>query len=89
MVAYMIDVSELKDSEKVEELRTYLERALGVKPVLTDKAIRIPVPEGSNLPKKDVKDVLKRYLHSAGIKGDYRILSAPAPAFKIRKKATE
>ena len=88
MVSYNIDVSELKDSEKVKELTAFLEKGLGVKSVLEGKEIKISVPEESNIPRKEVKAVLKRYLHSADIKEDFRVLSAPSPSFKIRKKPT-
>jgi len=86
MVNYTIDVSELKDSEKVEGLSAFLEKELGIKAVVGAKEIRVTTPE--NVPRKEVKAVLKRYLHSAAIKEDFRILSAPSPSFKIRKKPT-
>jgi hypothetical protein len=86
MVNYTIDVSELKESEKVEGLTAFLEKELGVKPFIEGKEIRITTPE--NVPRKEVKAALKRYLHSASIKDEFRILSAPTPSFKIRKKPT-
>ena len=86
MVSYNIDISELKDSEKVEGLTAFLEKELGVKPLIEGKEIRITT--SNNVPRKEVKAVLKRYLHSADIKEEFRVLSAPSPSFKIRKKPT-
>jgi hypothetical protein len=88
MVNYTIDVSELKESEKIKGLTAFLEKELEVKSFLEGKEIKIFVPEERSLPKKEIKAVLKRYLHSAAIKDDFRILSAPSPSFKIRKKPT-
>ena len=87
MVNYTIDASDLKESEKVEELSAFLEEVLGIKPVVSGKEITVPIPEDSKLPRKEVKAVLKRYLHSAGIKEEFRVLSAPSPSFKFRKKS--
>jgi len=87
MVIYTIDASEFKESEKIEELRAFLDKSLGIKPVVSGKEITIPVPEDSKVPRKEVKAVLKRYLHSAGIKEEFRVLSAPSPSFKFRKKS--
>jgi len=87
MVNYTIDASDLKESEKVEELSTFLEKSLGIKPVISGKEITVSLPENSKIPRKEVKAVLKRYLDSAGIKEDFRVLSAPSPSFKFRKKS--
>jgi len=87
MVSYTIDASELKESEKVEELSAFLEEALGVKPVVAGKEITVSLLEDSMVPRKEVKSVLKRYLHYAGVKEDFRVLSAPYPSFKFRKKS--
>ena len=86
MVDYTIDVSELKESEKIEALTAFLEKELGIKPTIEGKEIRITTSD--NVPRKEVKAVLKRYLHSANIKEEFRVLSAPSPSFKIRKKPT-
>jgi len=86
MDSYTIDISDLKDSEKVKGLTAFMEKELGVKSVLEGKEIRITISD--NVPRKEVKAVLKRYLHSADIKEEFRVLSAPSPSFKIRKKPT-
>ena len=85
---YTVDVSDLKDSEKVEELGAFLEKRLGVKPLLAKKEIGISLPEDSEVPRKELKAILKRSLHSAGIKEEFRVLSDSATSFKIKKRGS-
>lgn len=83
---YTVDVSDLKDSEVIEGLRAFLEKRLGVKPLLKKKEVRLSLPEGSEVPRREVKTILKKYLHSAGVKDDFRVLSWTTASFKIKKR---
>lgn len=83
---YTVDVSDLKDSEVVEGLRAFLEKRLGVKPLIEKKEVRFSLPEESEVPRKEVKAMLKRYLHSAGVKDAFRVLSWTTASFKIKKR---
>ncbi len=82
---YKIDISELKDSEKAKEIGAFLERRLGVKPIVKKKEIKIALPEGS-VPRRELKAILKRALHYAGIREEFRLLSEAISSFKIKKR---
>ena len=84
---YKIDISELKDLEKeVEGLGVFLEKRLGVKPLLGKKEISFSLPEASEVPRRELKAILKRGLHSEGINKDYRVLSETTTSYKIKKR---
>lgn len=84
---YSINASDLKESEKIEALRAFLEKRLKDKPITDNKTIRISFKEGSEIPKKDLRLLLKKFLHSENLKEDFRLLSEEPDSFRIRKRA--
>lgn len=84
---YSINASDLKESERIEALAAFLEKRLKSKPINDNKVIKISFKEGSEIPKKDLRLLIKKFLHSAELEENFRLLSEALNTFTIRKRA--
>jgi len=94
MSSIVIDVSELRsfDSEEVKELGKFLKEKLKVELDVADREITVKPVKKGELPSKDyLRVLLKKYLHKAELKGDFRVIAGKEDTLiiKARKAAGE
>jgi len=90
----IIDVSELRSfaSEEIEELENFLKEKLKAEIDVADREITVKsAKKGEMLNKDYVRVLLKKYLHKAELKEDFRVIAGKENTFIIkgRKGAEE
>jgi len=85
-----VDVSKLRDydSEKVDELKKFLEAKVGVTIDTSgnELIIKFEKEEVSLMRRRFLKEALRKFLHRANLKKDFRIISGGEKAFIIKDK---
>lgn len=85
-----VDVSKLRDHdpEKVDELKKFLEAKVGV--TIDDKGnelvMKFEKEEASLMRGRFLREVLRKFLHRASLKEDFRVISGGEKAFIIKDK---
>lgn len=90
----VIDISELRSaaSEEIKELEKFLKDKTTAKVEITDREITLKPEEKGKIPSKDyVKVLLKKYLHKADLRLDFRVIAGKEGSLIIkgRKRAAE
>jgi len=90
----IIDVSELRsfDSEEIKELEKFLKDRLKAELDVADREIMVKPAEKGEMPSKDyLRVLLKKYLHKAELKEDFRVIAGEKDTLIIkgRKGAEE
>jgi len=83
----VIDVSELRsfDSEEVKELEKFLKEKLKAELDVADREITVKPPEKGEMPSKDyLRVLLKKYLHKAELKEDFRVIAGQKDTLIIK-----
>jgi 2-hydroxy-3-keto-5-methylthiopentenyl-1-phosphate phosphatase len=85
-----IDVSKLEEvnSEKVNELREYLDKKLGVNSSVDKNQIVLSFEEGEETLSRRayLRKLLKKYLHRAKLTNDFRVISGGKDIFIIKNR---
>ena len=94
MANVVIDISELRkvNSEQVEELEDFLKTKLHADIDVADREITVKPDEKGEAPRKDyIRVLLKKYLHKAELKEDFRVIAGKEGTLivKMRKTAGE
>jgi len=90
----IIDVSELRsfDSEEIKELEEFLKEKLKAELEVADREITVKPAKKGEMPSKDyLRVLLKKYLHKAELKEDFRVIAGKEDTLIIkgRKGAEE
>ncbi len=90
----IIDISELRRavSEEIKELEKFLKDKTKAKVEVADREITLSSGEEGEIPSKDyVKVMLKKYLHKADLREDFRVIAGKEGSLIIkgRKRAAE
>jgi len=90
----IIDVSELRsfDSEEIKELEEFLKEKLKAELEVADREITVKPAKKGEMPSKDyLRVLLKKYLHKAELKKDFRVIAGKEDTLIIkgRKGAEE
>jgi len=74
----VIDISELRDAygEEAEELEKFLKDKIKAKIDVADREITLKPGEKGEIPRKDhLRVLLKKYLHKADLKEEFRVIA--------------
>jgi len=85
----VIDISELRkaDSEEVKELEKFLKEKLQADIDVADREITVKTAEKGEAPRKDyVRVLLKKYLHKAELKEDFRVIAGKEDTLIIKER---
>jgi len=89
----VIEVSDLRDeySEKVEELEKFLKEKIKAKIDVADREITLkPGEKGRSLRKDHLRVLLKKYLHKADLREEFRVIAGKENTLIIKgRKLTE
>ncbi len=89
MSTIVIKISELrgKDEENVEDLAEFLEGGADATVGVTSDAITLNFEEGKKAPSKSyLRVLLRKFLHKAELKEDFRIISGQENVFIIKER---
>lgn len=89
MSSITIDVSELRkaESEQIAELQKFLKDRIKAKMEVTDQGITLKPGEKGEMPTKDyVRVLLKKYLHKAELKEDFRVIAGKEATLMIKER---
>lgn len=94
MSSIVIDISELRavDGDEVKELEKFLKDRIDAKIDVADREITLKPAEKGELPTKDyIRVLLKKYLHKAELREDFRVIAGKEGTLivKERKGAAE
>ena len=87
MSSLIIDVSELRsfDSEEIKELEKFLKDKLKAELDVADREITVKPAEKGEMPSKDyLRVLLKKYLHKAELKEDFRVIAGEKDTLIIK-----
>jgi len=90
-----IEISELRGNdgdEAVNDLKEFLEDKTGAKVEVTSREIFLQSEEKTKFPAKShIRVLLKKFLHQAELKDDFRVIAGKENAFviKLKKAAIE
>lgn len=85
----VIDISELRkaNSKKVEELEDFLKTKLQADIGVADREITVKPAEKGETPRKDyVRVLLKKYLHKAELKENFRVIAGKEGTLIIKER---
>jgi hypothetical protein len=85
----VIDISELRklDSEEVGELEKFLKEKLKADVKAADREITVtPTKKGETLKRDYLRVLLKKYLHKAELKEDFRIIAGPENTLMVKER---
>jgi len=85
----VIDISELRkvDSEEVKELEKFLKEKLQADIDVADREITVKPAKKGEAPRKDyVRVLLKKYLHKAELKEDFRVIAGEEDTLIIKER---
>jgi len=83
----VIDVSELRsfDSEEIKELEKFLKEKLKAELDVGDHEITVKPAKKGEVPSKDyLRVLLKKYLHKAELKADFRVIAGKEDTLIIK-----
>ena len=89
MSSIVIDISELRkmDSEEIGELEKFLKEKLKVDVKAVDREITVKSAKKDEPLKKDyLRVLLKKYLHKAELKEDFRVIAGPENTLIIKER---
>jgi hypothetical protein len=85
-----VDVTKLRDHDpgKVDELRKFLEAKVGVTINTSgnELVMKFEKEEASLMRRRFLKEALRKFLHRANLKEDFRVISGGEKAFIIKDK---
>jgi len=89
MSSVTIDISELRsfDSDEIKELEKLLKDKLKAEFEVADREITVKPSEKGEMTSKDyLRVLLKKYLHKAELKQDFRVIAGKDKTFIIKKR---
>ena len=88
MSTVVVNVSELQsfDSESVKSLADFLEGRLEGTVVLAKKEVTLEFEEGKEASRSCLRLLLRKFLHRADLKEDFRVISGGENSFIIKEK---
>jgi len=88
MSTVVVDVSELRsfDGESVKDLASFLEKRLDRTVVLAKKEVTLEFEEGKEASRSCLRLLLRKFLHRADLKEDFRVISGGENSFIIKEK---
>jgi len=85
-----IDISKLEevDAEKVNDLKEYLDKKLGVSSSVDGNQIILTFEEGEEALSRRayLRELLRKYLHRAKLTNDFRVISGEKDVFIIKNR---
>lgn len=85
----MIDVSELRsaESEQIKELEKFLKDKVKAEIDVADREITLKPAEKGEIPKKDyIRVLLKKFLHKAELREDFRVIAGKENTLIIKER---
>ena len=89
MSSITVDISELRsfDSEETKELEKFLKEKLKAEFEVADREITVKPSEKGEIPSKGyLRVLLKKYLHKAELKLDFRVIAGKEKTFIIKER---
>ena len=88
MSTVVVDVSELGrfDSDCIKELADFLEKRLEGTVVPAKKEVTLEFEEGKEASRSSLRLLLRKFLHRADLKMDFRVISGGENSFIIKEK---
>ena len=88
MSSTVIDVSELRsyDGESVKELADFLDKRLDGTVTAAKKEVTLEFEEGKEASRSCLRLLLRKFLHKADLKEDFRVISGGENAFTIKER---
>ena len=88
MSTFVVDVSELQsfDSDCVKELTDFLGERLEINVVASKKEVTLEFEEGKKASRSRLRLLLRKFLHRAYLKEDFRIISGGENSFVMKEK---
>ena len=89
MSSIVIDISELRkmDSEEIGKLEKFLKEKLKADIKAADREITVkPAKKDEPLKKDHLRVLLKKYLHKAELKEDFRVIAGPENTLIIKER---
>ena len=88
MSTVLVDVSDLQsfDSDAIKELTDFLEEKLEVSIISTKKEVKLEFEEGKESSRSHLRLLLKKFLHKAYLKEDFRVISGGEDSFILKEK---
>ena len=88
MSTVVVDVSELRnfDDDCIKELADFLEKRLDGTVVTAKKEVTLEFEEGKEASRSCLRLLLRKFLHRADLKMDFRVISGGENSFIIKEK---
>ncbi len=88
MSTVVVDVSELRsfDDDCIKELTDFLEKRLDGTVVPAKKEVTLEFEEGKEASRSCLRLLLRKFLHRADLKEDFRVISGGENSFIIKEK---
>ncbi len=88
MSTVVVDVSELRsfDGESVKDLASFLESRLDGTVTAAKKEVTLEFEEGKEASRSCLRLLLRKFLHRADLKEDFRVISGGENSFIIKEK---
>ena len=88
MSTVIVEVSELRsfDADCVKELGDFLEKKLDGTVVPAKKEVTLEFEEGKEVSRSRLRLLLRKFLHRADLKEDFRVISGGENSFIIKEK---
>jgi hypothetical protein len=88
MPSTVIDVSELQsfDGESVKDLADFLEKRLDGTVTVAKKEVTLDFEEGKETSRSCLRLLLRKFLHRADLKEDFRVISGGENVFTIKER---
>ena len=88
MSTVVVDVSELRsfDGESVKDLASFLEGRLDGTVTAAKKEVTLEFEEGKEASRSCLRLLLRKFLHRADLKEDFRVISGGENTFIIKEK---
>mgnify|MGYP001601606127 FL=1 len=78
MSSIVVDISELRSAygEEIEKLEEFLKERIKAKIDVADREITLRPAEKGEMPRRDyMRVLLKKYLHKAELRGEFRVIA--------------
>ena len=84
----VIDVSEVSDYDDdcIKELTDFLEKKLDVNVSSTKKEVTLSFAEGNEASRSCMRLLLKKFLHRAALREDFRVISGEEDGWVLKEK---
>lgn len=88
MSTVILDISELQkfDSDCVKELAEFLEGRLDGTVVAAKKEVKVEFEEGKETSRSFLRLLLRKFLHKANLKEDFRVISGGENSYIIKER---